>query len=218
MKQTISILFLLFFLIGTSAAQEKPNGKPGVSSSEQKGWKWISGKQRDIHELSLWGGYAFDSIRLWGKITDSTLGQYGIRYNRKTAMLFTHLLEYTFELYLHSRYTYPYGKENQVAQKRLSGYGFSPLGFQINFFTEEKIQPFFKSSGGFMWLEAPFPDERGKKFNFTFGVGGGIETQLAPYASLTLGYRYFHLSNFHRGEVNPGVDSSFFYGGLTFAL
>lgn len=219
MKRTLStLLLLLFFLVGSSTAQKKFSGISTAIASEQRSWKWIGGEQPGTHELSFWGGYAFDSIRLWGKITDSTLGQYGVRYNRKTAMLNTHLLEYTFEFYLHSRYTYPYGKDSELNRKRISGFGFSPLGFQINFFTEKKIQPFFKSSGGFMWLGAPFPDERGKKFNFTFGIGGGLEAEIAPFASMTVGYRYFHLSNFHRGEINPGVDSSFFYGGLTFVL
>jgi opacity protein-like surface antigen len=78
------------------------------------------------------------------------------------------------------------------------------------------IQPFLKSSTGFMYLDNPFPDDRGIKLNFVFEVGTGVEILLTDFSSLTLGYKYHHMSNGEIGQVNPGVDSNIIYGALTF--
>lgn len=167
------------------------------------------------HEFSLWGGYASESIQLWGKTPEATLSLIGIRYNRKFLKLYDSTLEYSLEIDLYARYTYPeFTADRQI--NTVSGGGFSPLGFQLNFLDYQRLQPFLKTSGGLMFLSEPFPDYRGKKFNFTFEAGGGIEYMITSNASITLGYRYLHLSNGETGQVNPGIDSNFFYGGITF--
>lgn len=181
---------------------------------EESGLEWYTVNEAHVHELSLWGGYAFDSFRLWGKTADATLGQMGLGYNRKLFRLGEQLLEYRLELNLYSRITYP---EFEPERKRmsLSGYGIVPLGLRVNFRQSRQLQPFIGTSGGFMYLNDPFPDERGKNFNYTFTAGAGLEILLGSNTSLSLGYKYYHLSNGESGEVNPGVDSAFFFGSLT---
>lgn len=170
-----------------------------------------------LYELSLWGGYAFDSFTLWGKTTDATLGKLGFSLNRKFLKFHNTVIEYTAGLSLYARYTYP---EFKIGRRRtsLSGFGITPIGLQSNFRTSRNIQPFINTSAGLMFLEKPFPDIRGEKINFTFSLGAGIEFVVAPNASLSIGYKYYHLSNGEIGEVNPGIDSNLFYSSLTFNL
>jgi opacity protein-like surface antigen len=63
----------------------------------------------------------------------------------------------------------------------------------------------------------PVPTDLGKQFNFTFDVGAGVQVVLTSNLLLTVGYRYHHLSNGFRGQINPGVDASLFHFGVAMA-
>lgn len=191
--------------------------KTGIKKNvtEESRLDWYTVKEANVHELSIWGGYAFDSFRLWGKTADATLGQMGLGYNRKIFRLGEQVLEYRLELNLYSKITYP-EFEPERERMTISGYGIVPLGLRVNFRQSRPLQPFIGTSGGFMYLNDPFPDERGKNFNYTFTAGTGLEILLSSSSSLSLGYKYYHLSNGESGEINPGVDSAFFFGSLTF--
>ena len=177
-------------------------------------FSWIGFNQPGAHEFSIWGGYAFDSYRLWGKTPDATIGQLGIGYNRKFLRFGKQVLKYRLSLNLFSKITYP---EFEPGRNRtsLSGFGITPLGLRTNFFSDDKLQPFLDFTGGMIVFNEPFPDFRGKRFNYTLGIGGGVEYLLNPAYSLSLGYKYFHISNGERGQVNPGIDSSFFFFAIT---
>jgi len=177
--------------------------------------QWLKASEHPIHEFSLLGGYGINSFKLWGKTPDATLGQLGIGYNRKLFKLGEQVLEYRMELNVFSKITYP---EFEPRQERtsLSGFGLTPLGLRINFRQSETVQPFLGTSGGFMYLDGPFPDERGEKFNYTLRAGLGLEFMINTGSSFSIGYTYFHISNGDNGEVNPGIDSGFLFASLTF--
>lgn len=210
--------FICLFLTFTASGQAQPDAPDSITVQHQNSQKqvaWISGEDPHINEISIWAGYAFDSVQLWGKTPGATLSLFGVRYNRKVLNIYNTTLEYTLDINLYAHYTYPaFTFERQ--KNSITGGGFSPVGLQFNFLNQSRFQPFLKTSGGFMFLSQPFPDWRGEKVNFTFGAGGGLEYILASNVSISLGYRYFHLSNGETGLVNPGIDSSFFYGGITF--
>ncbi|SMO61823.1 acyloxyacyl hydrolase [Fodinibius sediminis] len=166
------------------------------------------------NEVSLWAGFAFDSFRLWGKTQDARIRSLGLRYKRKLLNYRNMIVEYGLSTNLYSSYSYQ-GFEPYRYRSTLSGFGISPLGFQANFITDRKVQPFINTSAGLMFMEAPFPDDRGKKLNFTFYAGGGLEIMLSRSVSLSLGIKYHHLSNGDRGQINPGVDSNFYYTSIT---
>ncbi len=170
-----------------------------------------------LYEISLWGGYSFNSVTLWGKTTDATLGTLGFSLKRKFLKIHNTTIEYLTGFHLYARYTYP---EFNIDRQRtsLSGFGITPVGLQTNFFANRKIQPFLNTSVGLMFLEEPFPDSRGEKRNFTLSLGTGLEFVIAGNTNLSLGYKYLHLSNGDLGEVNPGIDSSLLYTSITFNL
>lgn len=183
-----------------------------VNNAKRISWIGVDGVQ--AHEFSIWGGYAFDSYRLWGKTPDATIGQLGLGYNRKFLRFGNQVLKYRFTLNLFSKITYP---EFEPGRNRtsLSGFGITPLGLRSNFLSHKTWQPFLDVAGGMLVFNEPFPDLRGKRFNYTLGIGGGLEYLINSGSSLSLGYKYFHISNGERGQVNPGIDSSFFFLALT---
>jgi opacity protein-like surface antigen len=124
-----------------------------------------------------------------------------------------HLLEYTAEANVAANYTLTNTIRYQAGS--YSGIGIAPLGFQFNLNQHSIVQPFIKSSTGFMYFKKPFPDNRGVQFNFTLELGAGVEIMVLDNLSLSVGYKYHHMSNGQLGEINPGVDSNIFYTGFT---
>ncbi|WP_171032794.1 acyloxyacyl hydrolase [Fodinibius saliphilus] len=201
------------------AQTEVPSTANNKETSQTKfidHFEWIRGNNSNIHEFHVVGGYSFHSSRgFWGKIPKGNLGVLGLRYNRKILELNNiHTIEYVSELNISVHYSLSPTKF-EYGSGEFSGFGGTPLGFQINLGKRNVIQPFFKTSTGFMYFKRPFPDERGRKFNFTLELGGGVEYMISQNFSFTLGYKYHHMSNFFLGTINPGIDSNIFYTGIT---
>lgn len=178
-------------------------------------FEWVDSQRTDLHEVNIIGGYSFrSSDGFWGKIPQAQLSIFTLRYNRKLLVISNdHLLEYVGEISLSANYQIEETKKYQ--SESFSGFGFSPLGFQFNINQKNIVQPFFKTSAGFMLFNEPFPDQRGVKFNYTLELGGGLEIVVTDHMSLSVGYKYHHMSNGQTGQINPGVDSNIFYTGVT---
>lgn len=208
----LCIIFSATVVLGQSAENTKESNS-NIHFSDR--FAWIDENEEDIHEMNIIGGYSFASTKgFWGKIPQATLSLYAIRYNRKLLIYNSkHLIEYVTEANLAANYTLSNADGYQSAT--YSGFGLTPIGFQFNINRNNVVQPFFKSSAGFILFKKPFPDERGTQFNFTLELGGGVEFMLTPNISLTAGYKYHHMSNGQFGQINPGVDSNIFYSGIT---
>lgn len=109
----------------------------------------------------------------------------------------------------------PFGHEPARGAEDDHGAGLSPVGFQLNFRRRERIQPFAQASGGFLYFGERIPDARGAQFNFTADFGGGVQWKTGARRAWTIGYRYHHVSNGYRADVNPGFDSNLFYVGFS---
>lgn len=206
---------LSFIVVGVDAQAQSGTD---IDSTKGEEFKERSKQQVQLspkNELSVWLGFALDSFQLWGKTKDVNIKALGLRYNRKLTRYRDAIIEYNLLANLYSNYSY-HGFEPYAYQNTLFGFGISPLGLQLNFFTSGAVQPFINTSTGIMFMHKPFPDNRGKKLNFTFGAGGGLEIMLSHSVSLSIGIRYHHLSNGERGQINPGVDSNLYYTSITF--
>lgn len=222
-NRLLTYILGLFLLLGglNTAPGQSVNYADNKSEQKEKPkfldlFEKIDKQRSDIHEVNFIGGYSFHSTRgFWGKIPGAELSIFSLRYNRK---LFTfrqnHVVEYVGEAILAANYSvkpsirwYKAGSYN--------GFGVTPLGFQLNLNEKNVVQPFFKSSTGFMYFNEAFPGEYGVRFNFTLELGTGLEFVISQNLSLSLGYKYHHMSNGHLGQINPGVDSNIFHTGIT---
>lgn len=208
-RTCIVILTLWLGLLTTDA-----NAGFSSDSTDSVNQESVTPASVQMNEFSFWAGYAFDSYRLWGKTTDATLQSFGFQYNRKLFNWQGAQIEYNLQVSVYSKFSYPEFKMGRP-RNSLSGFGITPLGFQFNFLSNYVAQPFLNSSGGVMFLDDPFPDWRGEKFNFTFSLGGGLEFMLSDSVSLSVGMKYHHLSNGELGQVNPGIDSHVYYTAIT---
>lgn len=90
------------------------------------------------------------------------------------------------------------------------GEAMSPVGFQWNFRTRNKLQPFFVGHGGTMYSTQPIPVTAAGSFNFTFDLGAGLEFYHDRRHSIRAEYRNHHISNHETATENPGIDNGLF--------
>ncbi len=169
------------------------------------------------NEIMVWGGFSPDSttaIKAFGRTPDAHFGIVSFRYSRRFNNSDAVNLKYTADATPVAVLSFPV--PFTTTSTTTYGFGFSPIGMQINFRPRKKIQPFVGLSGGFLYFAKQVPGPFGTHFQFTADVNGGVEIRLKNKRALTLGYKYFHISNGNRGIINPGIDNNVFYAGYTF--
>jgi hypothetical protein len=182
------------------------------------------GFERAANEFGIWGGGSFSSPTLIGKTEETRLALFALRYARVLARGDNLALKYTIDAVpvaslsfpvVETLETPPLGFVTRKERRTITGAGLSPVGLQVNFRRRERVQPFAQASGGFLYFGERVPDERGAQFNFTADFGGGVQWKTSARRAWTLGYRYQHISNGYRADVNPGFDSNLFYIGFS---
>lgn len=212
------IIALLLAACANASAQELANlSEPeGASGGAQRG---VYGMERAANEYGVWGGGSFSSPTVVGTTERVRLGLVAFRYARVLARGENMALKYTLDAVPVASMSFPSfettGTGVREVRKTITGAGLSPVGFQVNFRRRERVQPFAQASGGFLYFGERVPDTRGAQFNFTGDLGGGVQWKTGARRAWTVGYRYHHVSNGYRADVNPGFDSNLFYVGFS---
>ena len=111
----------------------------------------------------------------------------------------------------------PSGTGFVITQSRKSVYawGIAPIGLKFNFRRNRKVQPFGQATGGFLYFNEDVPVAGAARFNFTFDFSGGIQIVNSNRRAVTVGYKYQHISNGYRSNINPGVDAQMIFVGFS---
>ena len=189
----------------------------GAAAAQRAGGAF--GMETAVNEYGFWGGGSFSSPTLIGKTEGTRFGLLGFRYARVLARGESLALKYTLDAVPLAALSFPALEPEPGGLRRvrrtITGAGLSPVGFQLNFRRRERVQPFAQGSGGFLYFGERVPDVRGAQFNFTADFGGGVQWKTGARRAWTIGYRYHHVSNGYRADVNPGFDSNLFYVGFS---
>lgn len=170
--------------------------------------------------VGVWVGGSLQSSTLIAKMKGARFGLVGLQFGRILATEDHIAARYTADLIPAAVLTYPSlpvpdGQSVAPGASPIYGMGVAPAGLQFIYRIDHRVQPFFGGSGGLMYFPAPIPDGRGRKLNYTFDVSVGVRWVWGAHRVLTVGYRFHHLSNGFRGEINPGFDANIFYIGLS---
>ena len=223
MRQKMSpaafILSLLLAACATAKAQNVASlseEAEGATVARQRG---VYGMERAADEYGVWGGGSFSSPTLIGSTERVRLGLVAFRYARVVARGENLALKYTLDAVPVASMSFPVFETTagvtREMRKTITGAGLSPVGFQLNFRRRERVQPFAQASGGFLYFGERVPTSGGAQFNFTGDFGGGVQWKTGARRAWTVGYRYHHVSNGYRADVNPGFDSNIFYVGFS---
>ena len=81
-----------------------------------------------------------------------------------------------------------------------------------------RLQPYFDAGGGVLMFTEPTPVESSRRFNVSLQFGPGVRLPLKGRSSLRMGMWYFHFSDAHTTESNPGFVGFLFYAGYAFSF
>ncbi|MBS1795604.1 MAG: acyloxyacyl hydrolase [Acidobacteria bacterium] len=98
------------------------------------------------------------------------------------------------------------------------GVGVQPLNFRFIFRHRHRYKPFAEVGAGIMLTSRSMPVPRGTAFNLTGDFGGGVQFFTSESRAVSIGYKYFHLSNGNIGGKinNPGYNANVFYVSYSF--
>lgn len=187
----------------------------------------------DKNEFAVWGGFAPDLPKFIGSSRDSTFGQLSVRYSRRVATAGSVALKYQIDFTPLALINYDRRPVIQTAPNTFAerpsgetvyGVGLNPVALQLNFRRRSKIQPFVGMHAGMLYFAKSIPDDRstffpdryGTHLNFATAAGGGVDFLTDSGRAFTVGYKFQHISNATRGNINPGFDQNLFYLGYTF--
>jgi Lipid A 3-O-deacylase (PagL) len=94
------------------------------------------------------------------------------------------------------------------------GGGFEPVQFRYNFTAAGAVVPYFEIGSGILVSTSQVP-EGTSRFNFASHGGFGVHVVSVGRSSVALGARYMHISNAGIGATNPGINTVYFYTGLS---
>lgn len=205
----VAAIIVVFLLRGSGVASAQP-----THSSQTR--------------LGVWVARTFSAGSVLGTLPGGRLDLLGLRYARRIIPTGEQApprfdgpsLTYTADLIPVARLHIPedavpdlffLGDNPKARALSTYGVGAYPLGLRVTFRFRGRVRPFIAGHTGGLYFFAPVPDRRGRRFNFAVGIGGGVRMALPHCLSLTLGYRYHHLSNGFRGSINPGLDANLLY-------
>jgi opacity protein-like surface antigen len=98
------------------------------------------------------------------------------------------------------------------------GFGFQPVNFKFVFLARNRLKPYAQAGAGLIFTNKAIPVPRATRYNFTGDFGGGLMYMLNPKRAVSVGFRYFHVSNADtRGRINnPGFNAGIFYINYSF--
>ncbi len=172
----------------------------------------------------VWAGGSLYASTFIARTKDARFGLVGLQFGHVLATEETMAVRFSADLIPAAVLSYPAPPPAQGASSPdvfapspslAYGVGVVPAGLQFIYRTDRPAQPFFGGSGGLMYFPDPVPDRRGRRLNYTFDVSAGVRWILDERRVLTLGYRFHHLSNGFRGEINPGFDANIVFLGLS---
>jgi hypothetical protein len=176
--------------------------------------------EKGTNELMVWAGGSFDSPTVMGTAEDRKYFTMGLRYGRVFAASKRVAYEYTIDFVPVAVVFQPdFARAfSRSGASSVYGAGLSPIGFKVNFNRSGRFKPLLSTSGGFLYFKHPVPDDvpGATRFNFTFDFGGGVQISTGARRAVILGYKFQHISNGGRSQINPGLDANVFYAGYSF--
>ena len=188
------------------------------------------------NEYQVWAGYSPDSITWIGKSEARRLFMAGGGWRRVLLANNSVAWKFTMDAVPIALISQPtlFGSEIvQDPQKQIAackaagvtcafgrrttyGVGFAPIGFEFNFRRKSRVQVVTGINAGLLRFSREVPIPSSASINFTFGLGAGVQIFTSESRSVTIGYRYHHISNADSGTpFNPGIDSNFIYVGYS---
>ena len=167
-----------------------------------------------VHEFGAWWGLSLMTGHIWGYAKDIKYMPIDVNYSYLLNPGAKWNFRYAPELTALAMLDEPTPNPNAapwLQRERTYGSGISPVGFRASFYPESRVQPYLSTDGGFIYFVDRVLSPQGSQFMYTIDFGGGLQIFRKQRESISIGYRYQHLSNANISLHNPGTDTNVFY-------
>jgi opacity protein-like surface antigen len=108
--------------------------------------------------------------------------------------------------------------EPKTIRKTTYAVAIQPVNFKFMFLAKKRLKPYVQVGAGLLYAQKPVPVPYSRRFNLTGDFGGGLMYMLSENRTVSLGYKYFHISNGNIGGKinNPGFNANVFYLNYSF--
>ena len=179
-------------------------------------------------ELGFWAGYSPNNPTLIGITTDRPFFELNFQYARVLVARDNWALKYMVEMVPVAIISQPRQvnvvQGNLVVQvdaagtkRAIYGGGASPIGLQVNFRRHRMFQPYINGTAGVLYFAEQVPVSGSSQFNFGVGWGAGVQIWHRENQSVSIGYKFHHISNANSADRNPGADSNLLYAGYSWS-
>jgi hypothetical protein len=171
------------------------------------------------HDFQFFAGYSPVSATLIGTTTDRRFFMAGFGYSYRCWIWPSVSIAYSGELIPTAILLQPEQYLPQfVPGHAVYGFAVTPLGFTADLGRHRKVYPFLETDEGIIASSEPIPINvpGATGLNFLIDLGGGVRIKTGERHTISLGYKFLHISNAFTSAVNPGVDNNVFYAGFSF--
>lgn len=170
------------------------------------------------HDFQFFAGYSPASATLIGTTTDRRFLTAGFGYSYRCWTWAGASISYSGEI-MPAAVLYEPGQylPQFVPAHAVYGFAVTPLGFTAEFGRRHKVYPFLQTDEGIIASTEPIPINvtGATGLNFLIDLGGGVRIKVGERRTISLGYKFLHISNGFTSAVNPGVDNNVFYAGFS---
>ena len=78
------------------------------------------------------------------------------------------------------------------------------------------IRPYLEGGGGGVWGSLAGTPEQASKLNFLLMAGAGLSWFVSPHTAVSIGYRFYHISNGGLADPNSGLNYNYPFIGLSY--
>jgi hypothetical protein len=78
------------------------------------------------------------------------------------------------------------------------------------------IRPYLEGGGGGVWGTLAGTPEQASNVNFLLMAGAGVSWFVSPHTTVSIGYRFYHISNGGLGDPNSGLNYNYPFIGLSY--
>ncbi|HEX8708265.1 MAG TPA: acyloxyacyl hydrolase [Pyrinomonadaceae bacterium] len=210
---------------GDTAAAHPSTARSGAQDSPYS-------LKRGDNEFGFWGGIGFKATRIFGGLREEEARDRrffiaAFRYGRTLAANRSLALQYTLDVIPVAVATgnierittavTPAGTVTTFERGSAYGAGLTPLGLQLDFANSSRVKPFVHLNGGFLIFNKPVPLPDAGKFAYVGETGAGLRifTSNEQRRAVSLGAKFYHISNGDRSGSNRGYNQFLFYAGFS---
>lgn len=78
------------------------------------------------------------------------------------------------------------------------------------------VRPYLEGGGGGIWGTLAGTPEQASNVNFLLMAGAGVSWFFSPHMAVSMGYRFYHISNAGLGDPNSGLNYNYPFIGLSY--